>query len=69
MFKDPSHNLNAEHLQWLNKTREQGDTVHWFTVEGFFWYPRELLGIESHLYSFYEEPELLQRLCEEYYNG
>lgn len=34
----------------------------WFTVEGFFWFPRTLLGIEPHLYAFYDQPELLHRI-------
>jgi len=66
MFKDPCVYLPKERMDWLNKTRAEGDTVHWFTVEGFFWYPRELLGIESHLFSFYDQPELLHRMCADY---
>lgn len=66
MFKEPSIMCPKEHIAWMNKTRGEGDTVHWFTVEGFFWYPRELFGIEAHLYSFYDEPELLHRMCRDY---
>ena len=29
-------------------------------LEGFFWTPREMLGIEEHLYAFYDAPELIQ---------
>ena len=32
------------------------------TFDGFFWFPRTLLGIEPHLYSFYDQPELLHRM-------
>lgn len=35
------------------------DVVYWFTLEGFFWFPRTLLGIEGHLYAFYDYPELM----------
>lgn len=41
---------------------ERGDYAQWLTLEGFFWFPRALLGIENHLYSFYDEPELLHRI-------
>ena len=47
----------------------KGD-ITWFTLNGFFWYPRILLGIEDHLYSFYDYPELYHRICRdmtEYY--
>ncbi|MFR1359008.1 MAG: hypothetical protein ACLSBB_17585 [Ruthenibacterium lactatiformans] len=30
-----------------------------------FWWPRTLLGIEDHLYSFYDQPELYHRICED----
>ena len=66
LFPDPADFCNKQYVEFLNKTREDGDTIHWFTVEGFFWYPRELFGIESHLFSFYDEPELLKRMCADY---
>ena len=48
----------------LQATRDRGDTIHFFTVEGFFWYPRMLFGIENHLVSFYDYPELYKEMCE-----
>lgn len=50
----------------LDEMRADGDTIHFFTVEGFFWFARELFGIEPHLYSFYDEPELLHQMCDDY---
>ena len=44
---------------------EDGSALIWYTLEGFFWFPREILGIEPHLYSFYDEPELYHRICED----
>ena len=35
----------------------------WYSFDGFFWFPRTLMGIENHLYSFYDEPELYHRIC------
>jgi hypothetical protein len=66
MFYDPSRYYTREYIDWLKSTREEGNTIHWFTVEGFFWYPRELFGIEPHLYSFYDEPDLLKEMCSDY---
>jgi hypothetical protein len=31
-------------------------------LDGFFWYPRRLFGIEPHLYAFYDYPELMHRI-------
>lgn len=35
-----------------------------FRASGFFWTPRELLGVEEHLMAFYEMPELLHEINE-----
>lgn len=44
---------------------ERGDFAEWLTLEGFFWFPRTLFGIENHLYAFYDEPELMHRMNRE----
>lgn len=58
--------IPESHFDWLKATHARGDTLHFFTVEGFFWYPRVLFGIENHLYSFYDYPELYKEMCEAY---
>ena len=58
--------VSDERFKYLQMTHERGDTLNFFTVEGFFWYPRTLFGIENHLFSFYDYPELYHRMCEEY---
>ncbi len=44
------------------------DYTYWMSMDGFFWFPRTLLGIENHLFAFYDNPELMQiinhDLCE-----
>lgn len=52
---------------WRSWAAEQaaGDAVLWFTMDGFFWFARRLLGIEPHLYAFYDQPELLHRINED----
>ncbi len=42
--------------------QERGEIAVWFTLDGFFWFPRTLFGIEAHLYAFYDEPELMHRI-------
>ncbi len=44
------------------REKELGNTVIWFTIEGFFWFPRSLFGIENHLLAFYDYPELMHRI-------
>jgi len=45
--------------------QRNGDAVIWFTLDGFFWFPRTLLGIEPHFYAFHDQPELLHRINED----
>ncbi len=49
---------------WQKRAAMQrsGEAVLWFTVEGFFWGPRVLLGVEPHLYAFYDQPQLMHRI-------
>jgi len=46
---------------WAEK-QERGEAVVWITLEGFFWFPRTLFGIENHFYAFYDHPDLMQRM-------
>ncbi|HEY5562261.1 MAG TPA: family 78 glycoside hydrolase catalytic domain [Clostridiaceae bacterium] len=46
----------------LKPLQERGEVVVWITLEGFFWHPRVLFGIENHFYSFYDEPELMHKI-------
>jgi hypothetical protein len=59
LFPSPDQ-LAARWPAWERAAKE--DAVLWFTLEGFFWFPRTLLGIEPHLYAFYDQPELLHRI-------
>lgn len=43
----------------LRAGHQRGDYSIRMNIEGFFWTPRELLGIEPHLYAFYDQPEML----------
>ncbi len=52
-----------EELIKIKPLHDRGDIIVWITLEGFFWWPRVLLGIEPHLYSFYDQKELYHRIC------
>ena len=40
----------------------RSDMIVHLWLDGFFWWPRTLLGIENHLLAFYDQPELMHRL-------
>jgi hypothetical protein len=61
------HLFGFDHIDfkaWEQRARLQtaGDAVLWFTLDGFFWFPRVLFGIEQHLYAFFDQPELMREL-------
>ena len=47
--------------RWADEQAE-GRIAVWITVDGFFWFPRVLMGIERHLYAFYDQPDLMHRI-------
>jgi len=64
LYPDP---VPFDHELWRRRAAEQaaGDVVIWITLSGFFWWPRVLLGIEPHLYAFYDQPDLMRRINED----
>lgn len=46
----------------LKEGHDRGEYSVRLNIEGFFWVPRELMGIEPHLYAFYDKPELLHAI-------
>jgi hypothetical protein len=51
--------------QPMIEEQKRGDCILRVWFEGYFWYPRTLLGIEQHLYAFYDQPELMHRMNSE----
>ncbi len=42
--------------------QKQGNMVVQITLDGFFWFPRTLFGIEEHLYAFYDMPQVMHKI-------
>lgn len=47
------------YLEQFLKDNQDNDFAFWITLDGFFWFPRTLFGIENHLYAFYDYPDLM----------
>jgi hypothetical protein len=56
--------LPEARIERAARVREERGSLLWLTLEGFFWFPRELLGIEPHLLGFYDQPELMRGMNE-----
>ncbi len=61
-FLFPENCVNREFWQGWAARQATGEIAIWFTLEGFFWFPRTLFGIEGHMFAFYDYPELMQRM-------
>ena len=57
--------FDANELGKWNDRMEAGESVVWATLEGYFWFPRTLFGIERHLYAFYDLPDLMKKMNQE----
>lgn len=62
LYTDNLIELAVERAQQWKEGHDRGYYAIWLTLEGFFWFPRKLLGIEKHLYAFYDQPELIHRI-------
>ena len=60
IFDDKTIDL-TELMPYLEPA-DRGEVFLWLQIDGFFWFPRYLLGIERHLFAFYDQPELLHRI-------
>jgi len=60
LYPEPALDADA-FLPWAEE-HDRGEAVVWFTLDGFFWFARGLLGIERHLYAFYDQQELMHRI-------
>lgn len=58
----PTNLVDSKMWESWAQEQERGDAVLWFTVDGFFHLSRALLGIERHLFAFYEQPDLIHRI-------
>jgi uroporphyrinogen-III decarboxylase len=52
-------------MKRLKQMHDAGDVFIWFSMDGAFWFPRTLFGIENHLYSFYDHPDLYHRILDD----
>ena len=66
-FLYPEHGPDGQlaEMRRIKEQHDRGDFPVWFSMDGGFWFPRTLFGIEGHLYSFYDYPELYHRILDD----
>jgi len=64
----PDHSAAIETMTpWLHRQNE-GEAVVWITLEGFFWFPRTLMGFTQLMLAYYDQPELIHRMNQDLLN-
>jgi hypothetical protein len=58
----PDHSRAVEVMRPWAGRQARGEAVVWITLEGFFWFPRTLMGFTKISLAFYDQPELLHRI-------
>ena len=58
----PSHAAAIQSMRAWAERQRRGEAVVWCTLEGFFWFPRTLMGFEQVSLAFYDQPELLHQI-------
>jgi len=53
---------NASIFQEAAELQKSGDKVVGIVLYGFFWWPRELFGMENFLYAVYDYPDVIHRI-------
>ncbi len=48
-------------IAWAERQR-RGEAVVWCTIEGFFWFPRTVMGFEKLMFAFVDQPELMHQI-------
>jgi hypothetical protein len=58
----PDHGKSIAVMAGWAKRQAEGQAVVWTTLEGYFWFPRTLMGFEKLMYAYYDQPELIHRM-------
>jgi len=58
----PCHNTAIAGMAAWAERQRRGEAVVWCTLEGFFWFPRTLMGFEKLMFAFVDQPELLHEI-------
>jgi hypothetical protein len=58
----PDHGAALAELSPWFRRQAEGEAVVWITLEGFFWFPRTLMGFSRLMLAYYDQPELIHRM-------
>jgi len=58
----PDHSQAIESMRPWADRQARGEAVVWITLEGYFWFPRTLMGFTKISLAMYDQPELIHQI-------
>jgi hypothetical protein len=58
----PCHDTAIAGMAAWAERQCRGEAVVWCTLEGFFWFPRTLMGFEKLMFAYSDQPELMHEI-------
>ena len=65
MYKDSHIEWFLNSIKNIKPRHDNGELSLRIWLDGFFWFPRRLFGIEPHLFAFYDYPELMHMITKD----
>jgi len=65
MYPDEAVERFIEQARALKPRHDNGEIIVRIWLDGFFWFPRKLFGIEPHMFAFYDYPELMNKITQD----
>jgi len=62
LYSDADIAAMIETAKGQKARHDRGESILRLWLDGFFWFPRRLMGIEPHMYAFYDQPGLMHRV-------
>jgi uroporphyrinogen-III decarboxylase len=62
MYPEAAIEALANAAKGLKERHDAGEIIIRIWLDGFFWFPRRLFGIEQHMFAFYDHPELMEKI-------
>ena len=62
LFSDAAIEGAVQHARRLKAGHDRGDFSIRLWLDGYFWFPRALMGIENHMLAFFDQPGLMHRM-------
>ncbi len=62
LYQDQSLRILLDEARSLKARHDNGEIILRLWLDGFFWFPRGLFGIEPHFFAFHDQPDLMLRI-------